>query len=392
MGAVKPSILVIDDESIVRESIAAYLEDSGYRVIQAADGEQGLASYHQQQPDVVLCDLRMPAIDGITVLKELTALPANTPIIVISGVGIMSDVVEALRFGASDYLIKPIVDMEVLEHAVQRCLEQGRLQRENLAYRQQLEKANLELMQSLKVLEQDQQAGRHVQMKMLPPTSRQFGDYHFSHRIIPSLYLSGDFVDYFTVGDDYVVFVIADVSGHGSSSAFMTVMLKNLFARKRSDYVHHDGHVILSPVDMLAWANRELLETETGKHLTMCMGVIDLQANQLVYSNAGHLPLPVIKSGSDCHYLEGAGMPVGLFEQAEFQENTLKLPETFILTLFSDGILEVLDAEGVLAQESQLLEKLQGAGADIDQLASVLELEDLCDIPDDIAILLVSRS
>jgi sigma-B regulation protein RsbU (phosphoserine phosphatase) len=91
----------------------------------------------------------------------------------------------------------------------------------------------------------DQQAGRQVQMRMLPNSPLVIGDYLCSHTIIPSLYLSGDFTDYFTVDDHYLVFFMADVSGHGSSSAFATVLLKNLFARKRSDYLRRNEDTIL---------------------------------------------------------------------------------------------------------------------------------------------------
>ena len=264
-------ILLIDDEDAVRDSMAAYLQESGYQILQASNGEQGLRMIDEHQPDVVLCDLKMPNVGGIELLRILADQHSTIPVIVISALGVMNDVVQALRLGASDYLIKPIADPEVLDHAISRCVEQGKLLRENQLYRQQLEEANLEYKESLQALQQDLLAGRQVQMKMLPPAPSYFGDYRFSHKIVPSLYLSGDFVDYFTVGDHHVVFFIADVSGHGASSAFVTVLLKNLFARKRSDYAHKGDEIVLSPSAMLETANRELLDTGIGKHVTLCV-------------------------------------------------------------------------------------------------------------------------
>lgn len=391
MMAGQHSLLVIDDETTVRESIAAYLEDSGFHVFQAVDGEQGLALVDEHNPDLVLCDLKMPKVDGMAVLQAISKRHNRTPVIVISGVGVMSDVVEALRYGATDYLIKPIVDMAVLEHAITRCLEYGRLRKQNRAYRKQLEDTNIDLVNSLAVLEQDQQAGRHIQFKMLPPDHKRFAEFQFSHTVIPSLYLSGDFVDYFTVGTDHVVFFIADVSGHGASSAFVTVLLKNLFARKRSDFNHQNDCSILSPVAMLERANRELLDTSMGKHVTMCVGVLDLVNNGLSFSNAGHMPLPILHSDHKAQYLVSEGMPVGLFEQAEFVENQLELPKSFVLSFFSDGILEVLPVEGVLAQEDHLLSQLQQATTSIDGIKQLFELDQVKDAPDDITILLLSR-
>jgi serine phosphatase RsbU (regulator of sigma subunit) len=391
MASREHSLLLIDDEEIVRRRLATHLESRGYKVYQAADGEQGLLMYRELHPDVVLCDIKMPELDGFEVLKAIKAEDLGTPIIVISGVGVMGDVVNALRLGASDYLIKPILDKDVLEHAIARCIEQGRLREENLDYRRRLEQANQELQLNLKVLEQDQLVGRQVQLKMLPPTPKQFGSYHFSHRIVPSFYLSGDFVDYFSVGENHVVFFIADVSGHGASSAFVTVLLKNMFARKRSDFSHRNDNTILSPLGMLDVANRNLLNTEVGKHATLCVGVIDLVTDTLSYSVAGHLPLPILASNGQCDYLPGKGMPVGLFESAEYSENTLVLPKNFVLTLFSDGILEVLPADGLLEQEQYLLGALQEAPNTIGDIVSTLALDDVTAAPDDIAVLLISR-
>jgi DNA-binding response OmpR family regulator len=223
------TILTIDDDDGVRQSFAAYLADSGFKVIEAEDGEQGLALFKQHLPDIVLSDLRMPGIDGLTVLKQITEWVANQPIIIISGAGGMSDAVEALRLGACDYFIKPIIDLEILEHSIVRNLEQSRLRQQNIEYRQQLEHKNNQLQINLRLLEQDLQAGRMIQQKLLPRSPLEYGDYNLSHQIIPSLYLSGDFVDYLVIDDRWITFFIADISGHGASSAFITALLKNFF-------------------------------------------------------------------------------------------------------------------------------------------------------------------
>ena len=388
-------LLVIDDDPFVRDSLLAYLQDVGFAVGTARDAREGFAAFEQFQPDVVLLDLRMPGTGGLDLLKVLSAHPSNTPIIVISGAGDMEDVVQALRYGASDFLFKPIRDMAMLEHAIQRSLEQGRLRRENQRYRQQLEETNRELKQSLLLLQQDQQAGRHVQMKMLPAAMVKFGAYQFSHRIFPSLYLSGDFIDYFTVGERHVVFFIADVSGHGASSAFVTVLLKNLFARKRSDYAHRRDNSILSPPAMLAQVNSELLDTQVGKYATLCVAALDLVENSLNYSVAGHLPVPILCGTLDgrdsCRWLRSDNPPVGLFEDAVYTVESLELPEQFQLTLLSDGVLEVLAGDGLLAKEANLLAAMSPQLTTMDGLVDALGLEGVNEAPDDIALLLITK-
>ena len=226
----KARLLVIDDEAMVRESMVAYLEDSGYQVVAVNSGHAGLEVLEQQDIDLILCDLRMPNLDGLEVLKQVKQRNHQTPFIVVSGAGVMDDVVQALRLGASDYLVKPIIDMVVLEHSVQRNLDLVDLASQNRNYRDHLESVNRELRTSLDELRSDQQAGRKVQMKMLPDPIKD-ETLHFSHIIKPSLMLSGDFLDYFPLDDKHYGFYIADVSGHGASSAFVTVLLKNLTYR-----------------------------------------------------------------------------------------------------------------------------------------------------------------
>jgi len=135
----KPSVLIIDDEPIVLESVSVYLKDSGFCILQAENGRTGLAAFRQEKPDIVLVDLRMPEIDGLEVLATVTGEAPEIPIVVISGTGDMQDVIAALHRGAWDFVTKPIQDMAVLEHAVRKALERARLRMENKQYRAHLE-------------------------------------------------------------------------------------------------------------------------------------------------------------------------------------------------------------------------------------------------------------
>lgn len=385
-------LIVIQRADRQRADLIALLEQLGYRVDAFADEAEALSAFLEQAPDAVLLDLYV-SDEGHRLLEMLTGDKREVPVIVISRRRLMADVVSALRKGACDYLILPgkIFDDGVLGHALQRALHQGELRRENRDYRVRLENANRELLESLTHLKKDQQAGRHIQLKMLPETPKVIGNYRFHQYILPSLYLSGDFIDYFIVGTRHAVFFVADVSGHGASSAFVTVMLKNLFARKRSDFHHRHNSAILSPAHMLDRANRELLGMEIDKHVTMCVGVIDLQSDELCYSIAGHLPAPVLSVDGTARYLDGHDLPVGLFPDVTYSEHRMQLPEKAVLTLFSDGILEVLNPKGVIAKEQYLLEALEDGPATADDVINTFQLNSIGEAPDDIAVLVVSR-
>ncbi|AFV00831.1 response regulator [Simiduia agarivorans] len=386
-------LLIIDDDAIVRQSIVMYLVDSGFHVVEAANGQEGLNLFSELTPDLVLTDLRMPGMDGLQVLRAIHEFSPETPVIVVSGAGVVTDVVEALRLGASDYLIKPVVDMEMLVHAINKSLERRDLLADNRRYRSQLESVNKDLREHLRVLERDQQAGRQVQRRLLPRRPQTRGEYHIAYHIEPSLYLSGDFIDYAFLGNRYLAFYLADVSGHGASSAFVTVWLKHLVTRLvREEELYNDASSFeQGPGYLLEVINRELLETSLGHHLTLFTGVIDTHTHEMRYAIAGHLPMPVMVTPDGADFLPGEGKAVGIFKDAEWAVFSLSLPPQFALIALSDGILEVLP-EGDLAQkEVELLRRLSNMPRTVDAVCQTLGVGSLQEAPDDIAVLSLSR-
>jgi serine phosphatase RsbU (regulator of sigma subunit) len=338
-----------------------------------------------------LCELDLKGFSWTEARPALREMDVQVPAIMFCDVADPERMMTALRLGASDFFLRPIEDKDALIRSIQRCVQQRNLRRELRESRHRLEAANIELRGTVKMLEQDQQAGRQVQMRMLPVTPLVLNDYVFSHTVIPSLYLSGDFTDYFTVGEHYVIFFMADVSGHGSSSAFATVLLKNLFARKRSDYSRRRDETILKPVAMLQHANKELLDLGVDKFATMVVGLLDMRQNTLRYSVAGHLPLPVLVSSAGARYLQGEGATVGLMEDAVYEEHTVNLPDSFMLALFSDGILEILPSMSLIEKEQYFLDVFEQTSDSPEQLAKHLGLDHVDTAPDDIAALFLSK-
>ena len=391
MQKTSATLLIIDDDDVVRASLAAYLEDSGFSVLQAGNGQQGLQVFEEHQPDLVICDLRMPQMGGLELIRQVSERAPQLPVIVVSGAGVMSDAVEALRLGAADYLIKPLEDLAVLEHSVRRALDRSRLVLENQRYRDKLETANRELEASLHLLQEDQTAGRQVQMNMLPESPWVAGEFAFEHQIIPSLYLSGDFVDYFRVDERRIAFYLADVSGHGASSAFVTVLLKFMTTRLMFE-LKRSRMREFKPSEVLSHINRGLINSKLGKHVTMVGGVIDEEAGLLTYAVGGHLPLPVLHTPGHTRYLEGRGLPVGLFDEATYQDLVVELPPQFSLSLMSDGILDLLPGDTLKDKETALPEIVKAAGGSLDGLRQRFGLATLGEMPDDIALLVLSRN
>lgn len=121
------TILTIDDDVTVRRSLAAWIEDSGFIPLEAGNAAVGLEIAQDRRPDLILLDLRMPIMDGLTFLEKLRELHLNIPVIVVSGLGDLNDAVRAFRLGAWDYISKPIENFELLGHAVAVVLERQAL-------------------------------------------------------------------------------------------------------------------------------------------------------------------------------------------------------------------------------------------------------------------------
>jgi sigma-B regulation protein RsbU (phosphoserine phosphatase) len=382
-------ILVIDDEVALLHSIIAYLEDSGFIAFGAENGKQGLEIFAAKQPDLVLTDLHMPILGGIEVLSTITKGTSEVPVIVISGAGELNDAIEALRLGAWDYLTKPISDLQVLEHAVNKALERKRLIAENKMYAQRIE-------QSLKILEEDQAAGRRVQMSLLPQDQLSVKDYVFKYKIIPSLELSGDFVEYFAITDDIYGVYLADVSGHGASSAFITVLLKSLVSQYQAHYRVSKNETIMSPAQMMQVLSNEIFAAKLSKYLTIIYGVINISTNEFSYGIGGHYPSPILlTTDGKASYLPGSGFPVGIIGTAEYQTQKVTLPKGGQIAMFTDGIMELLLPGESLDQKDQvLLDIVRNCKGDISAIL------DSCGYiatpkqsqPDDITILVLSHN
>ncbi len=392
MTASNGNVLIIDDFPERADKLASFLSQSGFHAEVITDVSNSTYSLgSDSRLDVILCELDLKDFSWVDARHALREMDVQVPVIMFCDVADPEKMMTALRLGASDFFLRPIEDKRALIKSIERCVRQRNLRRELRESRDRLEAANIELRGTIKMLEQDQQAGRQVQMRMLPTTPMVLNDYVFSHTVIPSLYLSGDFTDYFTVGDNHVIFFMADVSGHGSSSAFATVLLKNLFARKRSDYSRRRDETILQPVAMLQHANKELLDLGVDKFATMVVGLLDMQRNTLRYSIAGHLPLPVLVSDAGACYLEGEGSTVGLMEDAEYNDHVIDLPGSFMLALFSDGILEILPQMSLVEKEQYFLKMFEQTSDSPDQLAAHLGLDHVDTAPDDIAALFVIK-
>jgi PAS domain S-box-containing protein len=133
-------LLVIDDEETNVRVLSMSLRLDGHEVITATSGEEGIEIFKNAVPDIVITDIKMPGMDGITVLRNLKELRPDIEVIIVTGHGDIENAVEALKYGASDFINKPVRD-EVLAIAIQRAEEKLTIKRRLSVYTHDLENA-----------------------------------------------------------------------------------------------------------------------------------------------------------------------------------------------------------------------------------------------------------
>jgi len=132
-------ILIADDESIIRDSIAEYLQSEGYDTQTAADGESALEIIKNGNIDILLSDVRMPGMDGIELIKKVTTYASDTLVILMTAFASVETAIQALRSGAADYMLKPL-DFEELSMRISGLLERRNLIRENKYMREVIDR------------------------------------------------------------------------------------------------------------------------------------------------------------------------------------------------------------------------------------------------------------
>jgi len=115
-------ILIIDDEPNIRDLLVALLSRKGYQVVLSENGAEGLNRFLRERPDVVVLDLTMPEIDGLTVLREIRSLHPNQPVLILTGTGTPYDEQQVRALGVTEYVDKEC-SLEVFDDALERLLK-----------------------------------------------------------------------------------------------------------------------------------------------------------------------------------------------------------------------------------------------------------------------------
>lgn len=134
----KATILIVDDEAGIRDSMRLLLKDQ-YRLVFSGNGREALKLFKAESPDLVLLDIRLPEIDGLEVLSRMKDLDPEAEVIMLTALNTVNYAVSAMKAGAYDYLTKPF-DIEAIQSIIEKVLEKKSLRKQNLYLREEIEK------------------------------------------------------------------------------------------------------------------------------------------------------------------------------------------------------------------------------------------------------------
>lgn len=116
-----PKVLVVDDAMFMRTKASRLLTEEGYSVVEGSNGAEAVERYKSEKPDLVLMDITMPVQDGIEALKEIKAYDSDAKVIMVTALGQRSMVLEAIRAGARDFVVKPFQPDKLMEAVKKQC-------------------------------------------------------------------------------------------------------------------------------------------------------------------------------------------------------------------------------------------------------------------------------
>ena len=398
-------VLVVDDEPQVHTVTKLVLRDltfkgrkiEFYDAYSAAEAKKVLA----ENPDVCLAlvDVVMEEDDaGLRLVEYIRDIMNNKAIRIILRTGQPGYAPEKeviIDYDINDYKEKTEMSAQKLITCVITAIRNyeyiDALNKLTAELEQKVADRVAELDESNRKLLEDQEAGKKLQNKILPKPEKEIGPYLFSSHLFPSLVLSGDFVDYFAISSRYIGFYIADVSGHGMSSAIVTVLLKNFIDNKVEKYALLDDQTVLHPQEICLRMNSILLRENLGKYLTIFYGIIDMETNTLKYANCGQFPSPVLVSDGKGDFLADKGTPIGLFKTPVIQAKEINLPDHFSMFLTSDGLLDILEESDLEAKSSRILSELAENGDSLEKLIENFKIRQHGSLPDDITFMLIRK-
>lgn len=322
-SAEKRLLLLVDDDAQNIQAVHAILKDQ-YKIRVATNGPKALElAKTEPLPELILLDVMMPQMNGYEVCSSLKAdaKTRHIPIVFLTGKTEVADETLGFEVGAVDYIHKPfsppIVNARVRTHLMLRDARET-VERQLVAINSELEMA------------------RQIQLSILPRETPRLRGLDIEARYLPMSTVAGDFYDFLVLDEKHVGVLIADVSGHGLSSALIASMLQTALA---AQVVVADN-----PAKVLSALNRALFGKFRSHYVTAAYLFLDMETKTVNYAGAAHPPLLIWKSkAGQVGEMIHNGLMLGPFSSPTYSNVCFQIEEGDRILLITDGIVEARD-------------------------------------------------
>jgi len=339
------SILFVDDEPEILNSLKRFLRREAYQTHFVASGREALGALAVQPVDIVVSDLRMPEMDGLSLLKQVRLDYPAVIRLILSATQEIPQIIEAFNAGeVYRFLTKPL-DPESFRQTLRSVVDYHLLHVERRETTLEIEKRLL---------------------RARPPHNLDGAD--VAALLIPSEDLDGDFSDYFTYNRQQVDILVGDVMGKGAQSAIVAAGIKLNFAKALAlydcrvtprmscpNYSYDSAGFAQILTRVHAACVDDLLELEM--FCTLEFARLDLAAGRLYLFDLGHCPVIHFRAETcRCSLLKGENMPLGMVKEAEYRAIKAYIQAGDVLVFHSDGVTETRSTAGELFGIDRLTE------------------------------------
>jgi len=343
-------ILVVDDEpdleQIILQKFRKQIRENLYQFTFAKNGVEALQKLEEDEGlELILSDINMPEMDGLTLLNKIKEM--ENPLyrsVIVSAYGDIDNIRTAMNRGAFDFVIKPI-DLNDLEITINKSLRDLAIFKEALRSRDQLT-----------VIKRELSIATEIQTSILPKTFPAFPDrkeFDIFAKMIPAREVGGDLYDFFLIDKYRLGVIIGDVSGKGIASAMMMAVSKTLLKATALKGI--------SPDTCLSLVNNVLVEESLPTmFVTVFYGVFDTRRGAFEYSSGGHNTAYLVSKTGEVRQLENkGGVFLGGVKDIDYESNMAILQPGDTLFLYTDGVTEAMNAKDEMFHESGLEKSLQ---------------------------------
>ncbi|EPP7661320.1 two-component system response regulator RssB [Klebsiella pneumoniae] len=272
-------ILIVEDEPVFRSLLHGWLTSLGATTFQAEDGKDALHKMTEVHPDLMICDISMPRMNGLELVETLRNRGEQLPILMISATENMADIAKALRLGVQDVLLKPVKDFDRLRETVYACLYPA-------MFSSRVEEEE-RLFEDWDALVSNPIAASRLLQELQPPVQQEMSHCRVHYRQLVSADKPGLVLDIAPLSENDLAFYCLDVTRAGDNGVLAALLLRALFNGLLQEQLAHQGQRLPEMGSLLKQVNQLLRQANLPGQFPLLVGYYLSGLKNLILVSAG---------------------------------------------------------------------------------------------------------